>query len=234
MAWQSDGVDVRVNFARPVPVFPIDGLVVLPQQVVPLHIFEKRYRQMVDLSLDGAGQIAMALPAPSPEPGAAALRPCVCIGQIIHHEKLADGRYNILLQGVCRGTISRALQPEGDRLFLLAELEPGETAPEDESAIAELRDWIERELESGGLSRFGAAEDLLEYVRNDDIPAETIAEIVSFTMLQEVDSRYRMLAEPSPERRAELLRSLLGDLARLVRLAERQRPDDWPRGVSWN
>ena len=56
-----DEVSIRVNFNKPIPLFPLDSVVLLPQQVMPLHIFEPRYRQMVDEALDSVGQIAMAV-----------------------------------------------------------------------------------------------------------------------------------------------------------------------------
>jgi hypothetical protein len=56
----AEEMSIRVNFSRPLPLFPLPQVVMLPQQITPLHIFEPRYRQMVDRALDGAGQIAMA------------------------------------------------------------------------------------------------------------------------------------------------------------------------------
>ncbi len=234
----SEDIDVRVNFARPMPLFPIDGLVMLPQQVVPLHIFEERYRQMVARVLDGPGQIAMAVFEGS---GVAAtdgaqprLRPSVCVGQIVQHEKLEDGRYNILLQGVCRGRIVEEQPPTPTRLFRTALLEPVEHDPSDSAELDHHRAWLEHELDSGELSRLRASEDLLEYVRNEDVPTAILFELLSFTLLSDTELRYGLLAEPDPRRRAELVRSDLEKFRRLIRLADRQGSDEWPKGMSWN
>ena len=228
-------IDVRVNFGRPMPVFAIDQLVVLPQQVVPLHIFEKRYRQMDDHSLDGAGQIAMALFEPgSPGGGVPPLRRAVCVGQIAQHEKLPDGRYNILLQGVCRARIVEEQPPEGGRLYPQALLRPVGTAPADEDDLAALRVWITDEIDRGALSRLTPADDLLRFIRNEDIPSSTVIEVISFTLVQDTEKRYRLLAEPEAPTRAALLKAELSELSRLIRLAERQHPESWPKGVSWN
>ena len=48
----SDSVSVQVNFGRPIPLFPLHNVTLLPQQVVPLHIFEERYRQLVGRAVD--------------------------------------------------------------------------------------------------------------------------------------------------------------------------------------
>ena len=77
---------ISVNFGRPVPVFPLDGVVLLPQQVLPLHIFEERYVQMVSRVLDGSGQIALAVfegdDWKKDYDGVPPIRPYVCLGQI--------------------------------------------------------------------------------------------------------------------------------------------------------
>ena len=234
----SDDIDVRVNFGKPMPVFPIDGLVMLPQQVIPLHIFEERYRQMVSQVLDEAGQIAMALFEgggwQADYQGRPPLRPSVCIGQIVQHEKLDDGRYNILLQGVCRARITQELPPSPTRLYREVMLEPVEREPADEAVLQHHRDWLEQELGEGELSRLRASEDILEYVRNDDVPTPILFELLSFTLLTDVNLRYGLLAEPDPLRRAELVRNDLERVRRMIRLADKQRADEWPKGMSWN
>lgn len=234
----SDDIDVRVNFARPMPLFPIDGLVMLPQQVVPLHIFEERYRQMMSHVLDGAGQIAMAVFEGSgvmPDDGSQPrLRSSVCVGQIVQHEKLDDGRYNILLQGVCRARIVDEEEPTPTRMFRTARLEPVEQDPYDTTELDHHRGWLEAELESGELSRLRASEDLLEYVRNEDVPTSILFELLSFTLLSDTELRYGLLAEPDPLRRAELVRNDLERVRKMIRLADKQASGEWPKGMSWN
>ena len=109
---------------REVPVMTLPNATLFPQALLPLYIFEPRYQQMVSDCLDAAGQIAMASFAgergkwqeayhAQPE-----LRPAVCVGQIIQHEALPDGRHNILLHGVCRAKIveldAKAAAARGD------------------------------------------------------------------------------------------------------------------------
>jgi ATP-dependent Lon protease len=86
------------------PFFPLPRVVLFPGALLPLHIFEPRYRQMVADVIAGHGAIAMALPLPSEEPRA--LEPEVHavagLGWIAAHERLGDGRYEILLEGAAR------------------------------------------------------------------------------------------------------------------------------------
>src|SRR5437588_1726053 len=83
-----------------VPLFPLPNVVLFPRAVLPLHIFEERYKAMMAGTLGGDRQIAMALLKSGWEKnyhGKAALEPVVCVGRILTHERLPDGRYNFLL-----------------------------------------------------------------------------------------------------------------------------------------
>src|ERR1700759_4372768 len=88
-----------------VALFPLPNVVLFPRAILPLHIFEERYKAMVADSLQSDRQIAMALLRPGWEKNYYArptLDPVVCVGTIVNHERLRDGRYNLLLQGHTR------------------------------------------------------------------------------------------------------------------------------------
>jgi Lon protease-like protein len=229
---------VHVNFGRPMPVFPLDSVTLLPQQVLPLHIFEPRYRQMIDGALDASGQIAMAVfegnAWPSEYAGRPPIRPAVCIGQIVEHEKLPDGRYNVFLQGVCRARIVRELEPDGERMYRAAVLEPLGLDDPNEAALDRFRRVLESDLAEGDLAALSAASTVLEYVQNEAVPSPALLELVAFALVQEPGARYRLLAEGDPDRRLDLVAGELDRLRTLVRRARAQRPEDWPKGLSWN
>ena len=89
---------------RRIPLFPLPGVVLLPGALLPLHIFEPRYRSMVADALHGERTIGMAMIQPGwelagPEPE---IHPVGGAGRIVESEELADGRYNIVLQGEFR------------------------------------------------------------------------------------------------------------------------------------
>lgn len=235
-----DGAEsVRVNFGRPAAIFPLD-VVLLPQQPMPLHIFEPRYRQMVDNELDGAGQIAIATldhARSNDAHGRPAVRPVVCIGQIVTHERLPDGRYNLVLHGLCRARIAEELPPTDGCLYRRAVLKPfGDDQPTlgANESMERLRFWVDDALEQGPLSHLRIAEQVLQYVRNDAIPTPVLLDVIGFTLVTGRDTRYRMLAESDPESRTRLLGRELGRLAETIRAAQSQNADDWPKGMSWN
>jgi len=94
------------------PVFPLTGVMLLPGTVLPLHIFEPRYRNMVEDALDGDKVFGMIQPfVPQndnrgPQPGQSDSAPDLykvgCAGYIEKSEKLPDGRFFIQLKGINR------------------------------------------------------------------------------------------------------------------------------------
>jgi uncharacterized protein len=86
-----------------IPIFPLPNVVLFPNVFLPLHIFEPRYRQMVDRAIGGDRIIGMVLLRPGWE-GDYEGRPPVyrvgCAGVITHAERLPDGRFNIVLRGM--------------------------------------------------------------------------------------------------------------------------------------
>lgn len=231
---------VRINFGRPVAIFPLD-LVLLPQQPLPLHIFEPRYRQMIDDELDAHGQIAIATLDPTRPPdthGRPAVRPVVCVGQIVSHERLPDGRFNIVLHGLCRARIVEELAPSDARMYRLVRLDPfGDEGAEvfvATDTMERLRAWVDDALDQGPLARLRIAEQVLQYVRNSAIPTPVLLDVVGFTLVSGREARYRMLAEPDAEARTRLLGQELTRLSQVIRAAERQHPEAWPKGLSWN
>jgi hypothetical protein len=107
-----------------IPIFPLPSVVLFPEVTLPLHIFEPRYREMVGDALAGDRLIGMALLKSGWEAeyeGRPPVYEIGCVGVISHHERLADGRYNIVLQGVDRVRITTETE---DRSYRRAFIEP--------------------------------------------------------------------------------------------------------------
>src|SRR4051795_3353856 len=99
-----------------VPLFPLPNVVLFPRAVLPLHVFEERYKAMTADALAGRRKVAMALLRPGWEKnyyGRPEIDPVVCVGTIVSHERLPDGKYNFLLQGHSRARIVREHNPHG-------------------------------------------------------------------------------------------------------------------------
>jgi len=99
-----------VNIPEMIPVFPLAEVVLLPGEVLPLHIFEPRYRAMVQDALDGhrvIGIVEVDQNAPTVEP--TPIRSVGCVGFIAEHQQLPDGRFLIWLLGIERFSVDEEL-----------------------------------------------------------------------------------------------------------------------------
>lgn len=90
-----------------ITIFPLPGAVLYPGLHLPLHIFEPRYRAMVSDALARDRRIGMIQPQRPVE--GAPLYSVGCLGRIEDVEALADGRFNIVLEGEKRFRVLREL-----------------------------------------------------------------------------------------------------------------------------
>lgn len=84
------------------PLFPLPNVVLFPRVLLPLHVFEPRYRLMMDEVLKGDQTLCMALLKPGWEGdyyGSPPVHEIGCVGRVVQHQLLPDGRYNVTLQG---------------------------------------------------------------------------------------------------------------------------------------
>lgn len=94
------------------PVFPLDGVILLPRGHLPLQVFEPRYLNMIDEALGKGrviGMIQPRLPLPHPLPDDAELAAVGCLGRIVSFAESEDNRLLITLRGLCRFRVSEEL-----------------------------------------------------------------------------------------------------------------------------
>lgn len=86
------------------PLFPLEGALLLPRGQLPLNIFEPRYMAMIDDALAGSRLIAMIQPEPTQvgENASPSLAGVGCVGRITQLAETGDGRYIVSLTGICR------------------------------------------------------------------------------------------------------------------------------------
>lgn len=107
-----------------IPLFPLPGVFLFPHQVLPLHIFEPRYRQMIHDLLDGPGRLVLASPLlgeRETEDHVPDIVPVGGLGEILRHEKLPDGRYLIWVLGLARVHVQEV---DSDRMYRKVECLP--------------------------------------------------------------------------------------------------------------
>ena len=189
-----------------VALFPLPGVVLFPRAVLPLHIFEQRYRAMTADALVGDKLIVMALLRPGWQKsyyGRAEIEPVVCIGKILSHEMLADGKYNFLLQGQIRArVVEEIIDPE--RPYRTARLARLEELPTSESDLEPQRRRL-GELFAGNapLGRSGTGAQFRQIVRDGVLSTADVADVAAFTFLECAELKQSLLADGDVRARVE-------------------------------
>ncbi|MCE9613028.1 MAG: LON peptidase substrate-binding domain-containing protein [Lentisphaerae bacterium] len=204
---------LTIDFRRPVAVFPLPDSVLLPHTLLPLHIFEPRYRQMVTDALDDVGLVAMGMfdQTVSSEDylhGHPPLRPWVCLGLIRRYEKLLDGRYFLILQGICR---ARILEEPPHEPYRIATLEPADISPRTNDRLNEYRARIERLAREQTLADLPLIRKARAHLV-ESLPVPAVVDGILSELLTEAETRYTMLAETDPVARAQWLIQYLESL----------------------
>ena len=92
----------KEDLPKIIPVFPLSNFIIFPRTTVPLNIFEPRYIQMIDKSMKSDRMIGMIQPKKTGELKKPDLHNVGCAGKITSFNETDDGRYLIVLNGVCR------------------------------------------------------------------------------------------------------------------------------------
>ena len=101
------------NLPKDLPVFPLQGALLLPGGILPLNIFEPRYIQMVkDTLATNHRLIVMTLPLPEKSNGSEIYK-LACAGKLISFEETLDGRFLISLSGIMRCRLLDTLEEKG-------------------------------------------------------------------------------------------------------------------------
>ena len=129
-----------------IPLFPLPNFVMFPGLRVPLHIFEPRYRQMIADIGESDGLIGMVLLKADWEEDYYA-QPDIfeigCAGRVDELERLPDGRYNLILEGLSEFRVVRELR---DRIYRRGTVEWRPVAPAALATDPETKETIRETL----------------------------------------------------------------------------------------
>jgi len=194
-----------------VPIFPLPDLTFFPHTLLPLHIFEARYRAMVTDCLARDKRMAVVGLKPGYEAtyaGKPAVHEVAGMGRIVQCERLATGRFNLVLKGEDRVRIDRELP--ADTLYRLVAATPLEETGADRPTVAPLVARVTRRC-LGILSAVKRPTAELEAALADAAPGALCDRIAS-TIVPEVAIRQELLEELDVEHRLRHLASTLDDL----------------------
>jgi hypothetical protein len=182
----------RVRRALPgLPIFPLPGAVLLPHSLVPLHIFEPRYRKMTQDCNRGLKVLALANIG---ENASATLHgprvlPVIGVGILARVEPLPDGRFNIVLRGALRARIAQELDSGEPYRVVQAEPLPSDLRPVDAAQAQALQQMI-LALSRANPSRGMAT--LAQLVARAVDPGD-VADLVAGALLSEPHERQAVL-----------------------------------------
>lgn len=188
-------------------VFPLPGLVMFPHVMQALHIFEPRYKAMLEDALASDRLITMATYAQVPgevDPSRPPLEPAACLCRVATHQRTAEGTYNVLLLGVRRlrlGNEMPAVRPF--RVFeaeILEDEEPDYPAEASATLQHDLLAAFRRTLPD-----IPQAREQLDQLLGSDVSLGMLADIVAYSIDLEARWKLLLLAEPSVVRRTRLL-----------------------------
>ena len=200
-----DDLDLK-EFRNVSRLFPLPGVVLFPHSVLPLHIFEPRYRQMTEDALASDRLITIVQIRPPAEwksPTEPALEDFGCLGRIFKHERLPDGRFNFLLLGRKRVRLTREI-PSG-KLYRMSEVQVIEDILPDQPEDHQREELIAMFRKFSG----GALDPDLDTLFESDLPLGVLTDIVAQALGLPASVKQGFLAEPRVTRRAKDLLGLL-------------------------
>jgi len=178
------------------PLFPLPRVFLFPGTLVPLHIFEPRYVQMVEDLLDRDGRLVIGPIRAGHEPESGGDPPIYQIsglGEIVQHNHLPDGRFLITVAGLAR---VRVKEVESDRLYRQVNFEPIQEVALESDDSGGLTDKLRRAI----LKRSESYMDLPA-----GLPAGQLADVLMQSLELPVGRAQEVYAEPSVERRVEMI-----------------------------
>jgi Lon protease-like protein len=188
-------MDLAARLGR-LPIFPLPSVQLFPHAILPLHIFEPRYRELLHDAMASDRRFAIAVLTDDYDPSEdgpgrrPAIRPVCGVGEVIAHEPLPDGRSNILLHGLARVRILEELPPAHEyrlvRAVPLVDRYPAgvDLGPTQHALIA-LSDQLAERLPEGG-------DTLRALVRSQPDPA-ALSDVLAATLVTDPEERQALL-----------------------------------------
>lgn len=211
-----------------VPVMTLPSATLFPQALLPLYIFEPRYRKMLADSLKSHRMFTVAMQ----KPGQMREAPCIVAGLGLIRVSVdhPDGTSHLILQGLARVELGQTVRYKPYRINSIRPLQP---EPVDnvrvDALLAKVHELVEQRIKLGPSPTFppfkptgkkksaempNALPEIMQYLQNLPDP-ETVADLVSCALLPRAEHRQTILETIEIDRRLKhLIRFLLADIRR--------------------
>jgi len=192
-----------------VPVMTLPETVFFPQALLPLHIFEPRYRQMLRdvLARDRLFAVARLDPAAAAKPGAVEpANPIACVGIIRACQKAESDTSNLLLQGICRVEIQHVVRENPYRIIAVRPLTTPAGGSHAQLEVERLE--VMRLLSLRRRLGTPAPKGMTQFLESiEDI--DTFADIAAFNLCENGALKQKLLEELDTRRRLQLFAAQL-------------------------
>jgi ATP-dependent Lon protease len=187
-----------------IPIFPLPQVVLFPNAVLPLHVFEPRYRAMLADCLASHGALVIAqLLAGEDEHGRPRIAPVAGGGIVVEHQPLPDGRSNIVVRGQARLRLEE-LDPEDPprrayrvaRATVLHDL-PVSVPERERTALAAAATMFAGEVKKH--------DPTFNFKLPQTTDAGELADLCAYQLVIDSGSRQAVLEEPDPRARVEMV-----------------------------
>lgn len=212
LPWNAEDLTIdEERFNGIARLFPLPDLVMFPHVMQPLHIYEPRYRDLLNAALDSDGLIAMSVLSPGWEAdyeGRPPVQTHACLGKVVTHQRQDDGHYNVLLLGLRRIQIDSELPADRSyreaKVTILDDFCYSENDDARSALQAELTEKFQECLPQGQ-----PVNPNVEELLSTEIPLGVLTDLVSFAVPLDLETKSQLLRESDIDRRAEMLLSAL-------------------------
>ena len=207
----SDTFNSSPKFTGQVPLFPLPNVALFPNVMLPLHVFEPRYRQMVETVLNTDRIIALAALKDdwqlSYETKDCPIHETVCLGQIVAEERLSDGRYCLLIQGICRAQllseVETSLPYRVGQVSLVKDLYPTIPVIDRNRRQQELVHYFQQIVADIDL------DSSLIQALESGVPLGELCDVIAHAMRLDAQKAQRLLEQVDVDQRSDLVLELL-------------------------
>ncbi len=210
----------------------LPNAILFPQAVLPVHIFEPHYRRMLRDALETHRMFCIALMRQRP----AASQPCPqpydvgCVGVISASFQLPDGTSNLLLQGLHRVRFREFLP---DTPYPIAAIEPLETTHETDAETNELAARIGKLAHLRAAAGKAVPKQLLQALATLG-DAETMADLISFTLVTDLRQKQQLLEMLDLRLRMQKLLQCLERQIKQLKIQKQLKPTKTSKGFGVN
>ena len=186
-----------------IPIFPLSNVIFFPETDLPLNIFEKRYIQMIDMSLKNERLIGIVQPKTKKD-----LYSIGCLGKITGFTETEDKRYIINLKGISKFKIIEEVKNE----YLFREFKVEYLSAEMENASQEKLkcEFINSELDINQLKKFLKKRGFsLNWKKIDNMDFKNIVNALCMIMPIAINEKQTLLETENIMKRFEILKNII-------------------------